>query len=433
MTDCAGSRDFSACRARSSPTGVSQESPASFEEAAAVDREGKAHEDPQWLQENSVVFNKGPVKVAQPLFAGLARGLGEPPGEMGKLFGRGAPGEDREERCFDGHAVVAGEIGDLAGGGEHPVLDLIADDLAVHEQQALGDGAAAGVEFILAAVAVAADEIVAAGVCREPDEPVRLRADRRDRGGLEERTGDLLGPQPASSERRPRRLPALRRSHAVVDAVEPERPARGDDANEPVHVVIVRGKVGGKQVERGMQLTGGRQVVDRLGERAAQEQGPDAIHRGTRKIGVPRVGDPGCKLLARTAGIGLQLGAEGHAGGDVDRLFGLPVRRPVFVLFAVADAPQARVGAAEERSEAAEIILLPVLERMVVALGAVDPHAQKRAGHPRRQAFGGRHFEIGVIGHGHEVGRRLVGPEALVGDHLLDQAVVMLDFRAMRR
>ena len=96
----------------------------------------------------------------------------------------------------------------------------------------------------------------------------------------------------------------------------------------------------------------------------------------------------------------------------------------VFVLFAVADASQARIDPAEERSQAAEIVLLPFLEGMVVALGAIDPHTEKRPGHPRRQPFRGRHLEVGVVGHGNEVGRRLVGPEPAIGDQVPNQAVI---------
>ena len=73
-------------------------------------------------------------------------------------------GEDSQKGGFDGLAVVGSEIGDSTRGGEEVALDLVAHDIAVHEHEALGDRAAARVEFVFAGVAVAADEIVAAGI-----------------------------------------------------------------------------------------------------------------------------------------------------------------------------------------------------------------------------------------------------------------------------
>ena len=178
MTDCAGPRDFSACWARSCPTGVSQREPGQLEETAAVEcRQRKAHGDPQWLQENSVVFSRAQKRSVNRSLRSLARGLGEPR-KRNATDSSGVGRRVRTARNAVSTAVrsSAARPAIWPAAREEAVLDLVANDLAVHEQEPLRDRAAAGVELILAAVAVAADEIVAAGVRREPDEPVRLRA-----------------------------------------------------------------------------------------------------------------------------------------------------------------------------------------------------------------------------------------------------------------
>ena len=55
---------------------------------------------------------------------------------------------------------------------------------------------------------------------------------------------------------------------------------------------------------------------------------------------------------------------------------------------------------------------------MVVALGAVDPHPEKRPGNPRGQPIGRGPAGVGVERDGDEIGRRMIGPEALLGDQV---------------
>ena len=68
-----------------------------------------------------------------------------------------------------------------------------------------------------------------------------------------------------------------------------------------MQVVAVGGEVVGQQVERRGKLAGGGQVVDRLDQRPAEQQGPDAVDRGAGEVRVRRVDDPGGELLARAA------------------------------------------------------------------------------------------------------------------------------------
>src|SRR5262249_19355601 len=45
----------------------------------------------------------------------------------------------------------------------------------------------------------------------------------------------------------------------------------------------------------------------------------------------------------------------------------------------VADAPRGRAGAGEERGQAPEVLLCPGRERVVVALGTAEAHAEQAA------------------------------------------------------
>ena len=120
---------------------------------------------------------------------------------------------------------------------------------------------------------------------------------------------------------------------------------------------------------------------------------------------------------------GQQLGAEGHARLDRDGLLGLAVEGLERAL-AVVDAAEVGVDAAEEGGQAAEVVLLPGLERVVVALGAVEPDAEERPGDPGGEALGIGALGLLVAGDGDEVRRRVVGPEAPVGDQVADDRVV---------
>ena len=171
----------------------------------------------------------------------------------------------------------------------------------------------------------------------------------------------------------------------------------------------------GQAAQSRMELAGGAEVVDRLGQRSAQQEGPDAVDGRAAEVGVPPIDHPGGELFAGVPLVGQQLGAKRHARLDLDRLLGLAVGGHVIV-FGVMDAAQVGVGAAEEGRQAAEIRLLPGLKRVVVALGTVDPRPQKRPGNPCGQPVGGRPARVRVESHRDEIGRGMIGPETAVGD-----------------
>ena len=115
--------------------------------------------------------------------------------------------------------------------------------------------------------------------------------------------GHLLGPQAGHREDGPGRflLPRRRVGAALSSA---EDLGGGDDADQPVQVVAVRGEIVGQPAQSRVELAGGGQVVDRLGQRAAEQEGPDAIDRRAGEVRVPAVDDPGGELLARAARAG---------------------------------------------------------------------------------------------------------------------------------
>ena len=93
---------------------------------------------------------------------------------------------------------------------------------------------------------------------------------------------------------------------------------------------------------------------------------------------------------------------------------------------AVVDAGKARLGLAEKSREPLKISLLPGGERVVVALGAIQPDAEEGPGNPARQLFRVRPLPLGVflVSDRDEVGRRLVGPEAVLGNQPPHQPAV---------
>ncbi len=105
-----------------------------------------------------------------------------------------------------------------------------------------------GVEFVFAGVAVAPDEIVAAGVGGQTDEPVRLRPEGRERGSLEQSAGHLLGPQSRHRKDGPGILLRFRRAVAH-GAIKAEYLCGGDGAYQAVEVISVRGEIVGEAAQ----------------------------------------------------------------------------------------------------------------------------------------------------------------------------------------
>ena len=70
--------------------------------------------------------------------------------------------------------------------------------------------------------------------------------------------------------------------------VETERLGGGDHADQTMQVIAVGGEVVGERDEGRVDLGGGGQVVDRLDQRAAEQEGPDAVDRRAGEVRVSR-------------------------------------------------------------------------------------------------------------------------------------------------
>ena len=199
------------------------------------------------------------------------------------------------------------------------------------------------------------------------------------------------------------------------------------DADQAVQVVAVGDEVVGQDRQR---ARAGRRPAAKSS--TGSTSGRPSIKAQTRftvaraRLGVLRVGHP-ARPAVRRRFPGLRRAAVRAGTGREAR------RRPACrscgrsassLVSLVVDAGQARLGLAEEGGEPLEVALLPGGERVVVALGAVEPGAEEGAGDPAGEPLGVDDLPVGVVGDGQEVGRRPVGPEPVGGDQLADDLVV---------
>ena len=110
--------------------------------------------------------------------------------------------------------------------------------------------------------------------------------------------------------------------------------------------------------------------------------------------------------------------------GRLDDMFfqRLAVLDLVFHLGLVFDADDRAMRLAEEGGQSLELALLPFGEGMVVALGAIDPLAEKRADRPAGQLV----FVQLAVGHRRRdvIRRGMVGPKTGLGNHVPGDLVV---------
>ena len=184
----------------------------------------------QWFHENSVAF----TSVQRMSDIRSSRSLPLVPASFGlevrEFLGRWFAGEHDLVGKLDGRAVRRRERADARGRVEEAGLGVIADQVAVHHQESLRDGARSCIEFIFAAIAVPLDELRMADASHDPNEDGRLRIDRRQRRGLKQASDDLVGSKPSDRERRPRlaRGPRSARRRACFRAGRPRaRRSRG--------------------------------------------------------------------------------------------------------------------------------------------------------------------------------------------------------------
>ena len=184
------------------------------------------------------------------------------------------------------------------------------------------------------------------------------------------------------------------------------------------------GEVGREQLQRRGEVAGRREVVDRLDQGAAEQDGPDAVDGRPGEVRVPGVDDPGGKLLARGARAGHQLGSEGHArrgpstGFWVLRSRGWNVPSPSLTPRRLEWTPPKKAARPRKSS-------------CFQGWNGWSWHWAQSSRTPRNaratraaSALGVGALGLLVAGHREEVRRRVVGPEAPVGDQVADDRVV---------
>ena len=128
-----------------------------------------------------------------------------------------------------------------------------------------------------------------------------------------------------------------------------------------------------------------RKVVDRIHQATPEKMTPQSVHSGLSEVGVPPIDNP---VRQRTSRAGC-LKLAGAFSVQESSLHAFPrVRdrdhtcRPGRV-----HGPSRRIHAAKERGELPELPLLPLVERMIVALRASNAAAQENAGSRSRKAL----------------------------------------------
>ena len=140
----------------------------------------------------------------------------------------------------------------------------------------------------------------------------------------------------------------------------------------------------------------GAEVVDRVDQAGAEEEGPDPVGRGPGEVGIVASDDPvgqdsPGRRLRPPGGLGVVEKPRGdhlRAAGD-RQLATIGDLAPLEYLAVLLLRP---LDPGEERGQGPELFALPRGERMVVALGALDPEAQES---PRRA--GGEVLRLGVV------------------------------------
>ena len=176
---------------------------------------------------------------------------------------------------------------------------------------------------------------------------------------------------------------------AFVAGVGLRRPLIGlreaDIAHQPLEVVLVLDQLAAKLlVKLGIdRRIADANVVDRLDDADAEEVGPDAIGHAGGEEGIVGRGQPVGQHLAAVlaVAIGLRPAEEfrfHHAAADgMVHLAAAAIEDDrLAIVFALLAA-----DLAEEGGEAVVVVHRPAVEGMVVALGALHPHAHEDLGH----------------------------------------------------
>ena len=194
---------------------------------------------------------------------------------------------------------------------------------------------------------------------------------------------------------------------------------------QPVEQLGVAGRVAGSD------------VVDGFDEAGPQQVGPEAVDVAAGEVGVVGRGDPLGHLLA-AAGLGIDGVGQGvgegrrhrGVGADVVELAARRIADHLDQRLRALDgaaahllAPVRRVfvarDAREVRGQLVVLVLSPFLERVVVALVAVEAHAEEQLGRVLHDRVGGAQHLVVARGRAGDVG-------SLGGQHVADELVVGL-------
>ena len=169
---------------------------------------------------------------------------------------------------------------------------------------------------------------------------------------------------------------------------------------------------------------GGAQIIHRLNQTHAQVMRPNAVGDGPGEVWIGGCGQPVGQHLATIAGIGRR-----HGGG-VQRRRRLGLSRPglnevsgsldvqLALPIAIARIPAPTLGS-DPRKEVGKLVVLvvgPLLERMIVATGAVDGERQESLAHILGHGFR-------ILVNGEEVRLPFIDRRPLGRDHLTHEPV----------
>ena len=199
-------------------------------------------------------------------------------------------------------------------------------------------------------------------------------------------------------------------------------PADEDRADQRLEVEAALDEVGGQAVEQ-LVVGGGvgvAEVVDRLDDPPAHQVEPDAVDQALGEERVVGPGQPGGEPHAAVGGLGVveAPGRPGPWASSPGRSgAGGPRRRAAAKIdLLVGQVALLLADPGEEGGEAVVVVLRPALERVVVALGALDADAEEE--------LGGRLDRVlRVAADPVVVGRRVLEGRAVGREQLADELV----------
>ena len=170
-------------------------------------------------------------------------------------------------------------------------------------------------------------------------------------------------------------------------------------------------------------VTGVRYVdANALSERLPEQKPPDPIGNRPLEAAILRVRDPRGELPAARQFPGGPLRRNRHRGGDIAFRFSIIGQHRELQVGIIDHSRQRQFELTKVSRQPLELRLLPVIERMVVTLGAVDSLPQERT-----HSAGGQLVGVELVVRerpGQEVDLSLSRPHAAGGEHVGDKLIV---------